>query len=44
METVKQSGPWGSLGNHGFYAFTLVDWLYTSGGQSGQKSNFDFLS
>ena len=24
METVKQSGPWSSLGSHEYYVFTLV--------------------
>ena len=29
METVKQSGPWSSLGSHGHYVFTLVVCVFT---------------
>ena len=40
METMKQSGPWSSLGTHGSLLVTW--WLCVS--CSGETGNFDFLS
>ena len=29
METLKQLGPWSSLGSHGYYVFSLVASVFT---------------
>ena len=43
METVKQLGPWSSLGSHGYYVFTLVVWAFSLVVKPGMMK-FWFLS
>ena len=40
MESTKQSGPWSSLGNHGYYVF--LQWFIYSGGKTRHNEILTF--